>query len=138
MSEPLILLNNTYYISCSNRQCVVYSTWISLQPDSAAAAGLPLQSCLLRSRSVNSAVTFTVQEVEMETGVTPGKNTKTIPLDLTCVFDVFVCPGMVPLPDTAIDFSDLRSQSSRMNERVSHKVEFYFPHYTKFRPHLDI
>lgn len=27
---------------------------------------------------------------------------------------------MVPLPDTAIDFSDLRSQSSRMNERVSH------------------
>lgn len=26
--------------------------------------------------------------------------------------------GMVPLPDTAIDFSDLRSQSSRMNERV--------------------
>lgn len=28
---------------------------------------------------------------------------------------------MVPLPDTAIDFSDLRSQSSRMNERVSRK-----------------
>lgn len=32
---------------------------------------------------------------------------------------VTVCSGMVPLPDTAIDFSDLRSQSSRMNERVS-------------------
>lgn len=28
--------------------------------------------------------------------------------------------GMVPLPDTALDFSDLRSQSSRMNERVRH------------------
>ncbi|XP_056298760.1 zf-DHHC domain-containing protein [Pseudoliparis swirei] len=26
-------------------------------------------------------------------------------------------PGMVPLPETAMDFSDLRSQSSRMNER---------------------
>lgn len=34
---------------------------------------------------------------------------------------VSVCLGMVPLPDTAIDFSDLRSQSSRMNERVSRK-----------------
>ncbi|XP_030193389.1 palmitoyltransferase ZDHHC3 isoform X3 [Gadus morhua] len=30
---------------------------------------------------------------------------------------VFSDPGMVPLPETAIDFSDLRSQS-RMNERV--------------------
>ncbi|KAM8882494.1 palmitoyltransferase ZDHHC3 [Synchiropus picturatus] len=30
---------------------------------------------------------------------------------------VFSDPGMVPLPDTAIDFSDLRSQSSRMNDR---------------------
>ncbi|KAF3697664.1 Palmitoyltransferase ZDHHC3 [Channa argus] len=30
---------------------------------------------------------------------------------------VFSDPGMVPLPETAIDFSDLRSQSSRMSER---------------------
>ncbi|KAL4618257.1 palmitoyltransferase ZDHHC3-like [Arapaima gigas] len=30
---------------------------------------------------------------------------------------VFSDPGMVPLPDTAIDFSDLRSQSSRKSER---------------------
>lgn len=30
---------------------------------------------------------------------------------------------MVPLPETAIDFSDLRSQSNRMNERVE-SVEF--------------
>lgn len=30
--------------------------------------------------------------------------------------------GVVPLPDTAIDFSDLRSQSSRMNERVSCRI----------------
>ncbi|KAF3837443.1 hypothetical protein F7725_004907 [Dissostichus mawsoni] len=30
---------------------------------------------------------------------------------------VFSDPGMVPLPETAMDFSDLRSQSSRMNER---------------------
>ncbi|KAI5607621.1 hypothetical protein C0J50_9940 [Silurus asotus] len=29
---------------------------------------------------------------------------------------VFSDPGMVPLPETAIDFSDLRSQSSRVNE----------------------
>uniref|UniRef100_A0A3B5LIJ7 Palmitoyltransferase n=1 Tax=Xiphophorus couchianus TaxID=32473 RepID=A0A3B5LIJ7_9TELE len=36
-------------------------------------------------------------------------------LSLRCVS---VSPGMVPLPDTALDFSDLRSQSSRMNERV--------------------
>lgn len=39
--------------------------------------------------------------------------------DLTIELCVWT-PGMVPLPDTAIDFSDLRSQSSRMNERVSH------------------
>ncbi|XP_058235930.1 zf-DHHC domain-containing protein isoform X1 [Hemibagrus wyckioides] len=31
---------------------------------------------------------------------------------------VFSDPGMVPLPETAIDFSDLRSQSSRVNDRV--------------------
>lgn len=33
-------------------QCVVYSAWIGLQPDPAAAAGLSLQGRLLRSRSV--------------------------------------------------------------------------------------
>ncbi|KAI2668734.1 Type I phosphatidylinositol 4,5-bisphosphate 4-phosphatase-B [Labeo rohita] len=32
---------------------------------------------------------------------------------------VFSDPGMVPLPETAIDFSDLRSQSNRLNDRVS-------------------
>lgn len=64
--------------------------------------------------------------------------------DLTFVFNVFLgcrCPGMVPLPDTAIDFSDLRSQSSRMNERVSRKVKIhllfsiliiFLTNYTKF------
>ncbi|XP_056883036.1 zf-DHHC domain-containing protein isoform X1 [Takifugu flavidus] len=41
--------------------------------------------------------------------------------------------GVVPLPDTAIDFSDLRSQSSRMNERgcegwtVCSRCETYRP-----------
>ncbi|XP_029382626.1 palmitoyltransferase ZDHHC3 isoform X2 [Echeneis naucrates] len=46
---------------------------------------------------------------------------------------VFSDPGMVPLPDTAIDFSDLRSQSSRMNERgcegwtVCNRCETYRP-----------
>uniref|UniRef100_A0A3B4ESX0 Palmitoyltransferase n=1 Tax=Pundamilia nyererei TaxID=303518 RepID=A0A3B4ESX0_9CICH len=46
---------------------------------------------------------------------------------------VFSDPGMVPLPDTAIDFSDLRSQSSRMNERgcegwtVCSRCETYRP-----------
>uniref|UniRef100_A0A8C7Y284 Palmitoyltransferase n=1 Tax=Oryzias sinensis TaxID=183150 RepID=A0A8C7Y284_9TELE len=37
---------------------------------------------------------------------------------LACHFKaVFSDPGMVPLPETAIDFSDLRSQPSRINER---------------------
>uniref|UniRef100_A0A3Q3N3U8 Palmitoyltransferase n=1 Tax=Labrus bergylta TaxID=56723 RepID=A0A3Q3N3U8_9LABR len=46
---------------------------------------------------------------------------------------VFSDPGMVPLPDTAIDFSELRSQSSRMNERgcegwtVCSRCETYRP-----------
>uniref|UniRef100_A0A674NLL8 Palmitoyltransferase n=2 Tax=Takifugu rubripes TaxID=31033 RepID=A0A674NLL8_TAKRU len=46
---------------------------------------------------------------------------------------VFSDPGVVPLPDTAIDFSDLRSQSSRMNERgcegwtVCSRCETYRP-----------
>ncbi|XP_012705023.2 zf-DHHC domain-containing protein isoform X1 [Fundulus heteroclitus] len=46
---------------------------------------------------------------------------------------VFSDPGMVPLPDTALDFSDLRSQSSRMNERgcegwtVCSRCETYRP-----------
>ncbi|XP_061086150.1 zf-DHHC domain-containing protein isoform X3 [Conger conger] len=46
---------------------------------------------------------------------------------------VFSDPGMVPLPDTAIDFSDLRSQSSRKNERgcegwtVCSRCETYRP-----------
>ncbi|TKS93074.1 Palmitoyltransferase ZDHHC3 [Collichthys lucidus] len=46
---------------------------------------------------------------------------------------VFSDPGMVPLPDTAIDFSDLRSQSSRMNDRgcegwtVCSRCETYRP-----------
>ncbi|XP_045921136.1 zf-DHHC domain-containing protein [Micropterus dolomieu] len=46
---------------------------------------------------------------------------------------VFSDPGMVPLPDTAIDFSDLRSQSSRMSERgcegwtVCSRCETYRP-----------
>ncbi|XP_027018114.1 zf-DHHC domain-containing protein isoform X3 [Tachysurus fulvidraco] len=31
---------------------------------------------------------------------------------------VFSDPGMVPLPETAIDFSDFRSQSSRVNDRA--------------------
>ncbi|TUS06577.1 Palmitoyltransferase ZDHHC3 [Bagarius yarrelli] len=31
---------------------------------------------------------------------------------------VFSDPGLVPLPERAIDFSDLRSQSSRMNDRL--------------------
>lgn len=44
-------------ISCSvswsrSRQCVVYSAWLSVQPDPAAAAGLPLQSRLLGPWSV--------------------------------------------------------------------------------------
>lgn len=87
-------------------QCVVYSTWISVQPDPAAAARLPLQSRLLGPGSV----TVHLDWIKMEgREMTP---------ELTCVTCVH-CPGMVPLPDTAIDFSDLRSQSSRMNERVS-------------------
>uniref|UniRef100_A0A3P8V620 Palmitoyltransferase n=1 Tax=Cynoglossus semilaevis TaxID=244447 RepID=A0A3P8V620_CYNSE len=46
---------------------------------------------------------------------------------------VFSDPGMVPLPDTAIDFSDLRSQSSRISERgcegwtVCSRCETYRP-----------
>ncbi|XP_054457701.1 zf-DHHC domain-containing protein [Anoplopoma fimbria] len=46
---------------------------------------------------------------------------------------VFSDPGMVPLPETAMDFSDLRSQSSRMNERgcegwtVCSRCETYRP-----------
>ncbi|KAM3857340.1 palmitoyltransferase ZDHHC3 [Diretmus argenteus] len=46
---------------------------------------------------------------------------------------VFSDPGMVPLPETAIDFSDLRSQSSRMSERgcegwtVCSRCETYRP-----------
>ncbi|RVE60762.1 hypothetical protein OJAV_G00183870 [Oryzias javanicus] len=46
---------------------------------------------------------------------------------------VFSDPGMVPLPETAIDFSDLRSQSSRINERgcegwtVCSRCETYRP-----------
>lgn len=50
----------------------------------------------------------------------PGN--KTLSLFSSCCFcgvNLFSkCPGMVPLPETAIDFSDLRSQSSRMNDRV--------------------
>ncbi|XP_058877647.1 palmitoyltransferase ZDHHC7 [Acipenser ruthenus] len=39
---------------------------------------------------------------------------------LACHFKaVFSDPGMVPLPEAAIDFSDLRSQSSRNNDRGS-------------------
>ncbi|KAA8582712.1 hypothetical protein FQN60_006383 [Etheostoma spectabile] len=47
---------------------------------------------------------------------------------------VFSDPGIVPLPETAIDFSDLRSQSSRMNDRTSQSAslprlpEVYTPH----------
>ncbi|XP_034155858.1 zf-DHHC domain-containing protein isoform X2 [Pangasianodon hypophthalmus] len=46
---------------------------------------------------------------------------------------VFSDPGMVPLPETAIDFSDLRSQSSRVNDRgcegwtVCSRCETYRP-----------
>uniref|UniRef100_A0A8C1Q1N7 Palmitoyltransferase n=1 Tax=Cyprinus carpio TaxID=7962 RepID=A0A8C1Q1N7_CYPCA len=46
---------------------------------------------------------------------------------------VFSDPGMVPLPETAIDFSDLRSQSSRLNDRgcegwtVCSRCETYRP-----------
>ncbi|XP_076838778.1 palmitoyltransferase ZDHHC3 isoform X2 [Brachyhypopomus gauderio] len=46
---------------------------------------------------------------------------------------VFSDPGMVPLPETAIDFSDLRSQTSRMNDRgcegwtVCSRCETYRP-----------
>uniref|UniRef100_A0A3B1IZE7 Palmitoyltransferase n=1 Tax=Astyanax mexicanus TaxID=7994 RepID=A0A3B1IZE7_ASTMX len=46
---------------------------------------------------------------------------------------VFSDPGMVPLPETAIDFSDLRSQSNRMNDRgcegwtVCSRCETYRP-----------
>ncbi|KAK5848177.1 hypothetical protein PBY51_005813 [Eleginops maclovinus] len=46
---------------------------------------------------------------------------------------VFSDPGMVPLPETAMDFSDLRSQSSRINERgcegwtVCNRCETYRP-----------
>ncbi|XP_072839972.2 palmitoyltransferase ZDHHC3 isoform X1 [Pogona vitticeps] len=34
---------------------------------------------------------------------------------------VFADPGMVPLPDTALDFSDLRSNNSSSNNNTSHK-----------------
>lgn len=88
---------------------MVHSTWISVQPDPSAAAGLPLQGRLLRPRSVT--VHCSASQVETEVG-------EILSLDLPCLMCV-VSPGMVPLPDTAIDFSDLRSQSSRMNERVS-------------------
>ncbi|KAL6118272.1 uncharacterized protein ACO6RY_03103 [Pungitius sinensis] len=46
---------------------------------------------------------------------------------------VFSDPGMVPLPETAMDFSDLRSQSTRINERgcegwtVCSRCETYRP-----------
>ncbi|XP_053471648.1 zf-DHHC domain-containing protein isoform X2 [Ictalurus furcatus] len=46
---------------------------------------------------------------------------------------VFSDPGIVPLPETAIDFSDLRSQSSRVNDRgcegwtVCSRCETYRP-----------
>ncbi|KAM8899026.1 palmitoyltransferase ZDHHC3 isoform 2-T2 [Spinachia spinachia] len=46
---------------------------------------------------------------------------------------VFSDPGLVPLPETAMDFSDLRSQSTRMNERgcegwtVCSRCETYRP-----------
>ncbi|XP_051924306.1 zf-DHHC domain-containing protein isoform X1 [Hippocampus zosterae] len=46
---------------------------------------------------------------------------------------VFSDPGVVPLPDTALDFSDLRSQSSRMSDRgcegwtVCSRCETYRP-----------
>ncbi|XP_062866740.1 zf-DHHC domain-containing protein [Trichomycterus rosablanca] len=46
---------------------------------------------------------------------------------------VFSDPGVVPLPEMAIDFSDLRSQSSRMNDRgcegwtVCSRCETYRP-----------
>ncbi|XP_056318107.1 zf-DHHC domain-containing protein [Danio aesculapii] len=46
---------------------------------------------------------------------------------------VFSDPGMVPLPETAIDFSDLRSQSNRLNDRgcegwtVCSRCETYRP-----------
>ncbi len=37
-----------------------------------------------------------------------------------CKFVPFIInTGIVPLPETAIDFSDLRSQSNRLNDRVS-------------------
>ncbi|XP_059409640.1 zf-DHHC domain-containing protein isoform X2 [Carassius carassius] len=43
---------------------------------------------------------------------------------------VFSDPGMVPLPETAIDFSDLRSQSNHLNDRgwtVCSRCETYRP-----------
>ncbi|KAG6923515.1 palmitoyltransferase ZDHHC3-like, partial [Chelydra serpentina] len=46
---------------------------------------------------------------------------------------VFADPGMVPLPDTAIDFSDLRSSTSHKSERsnedwtVCNRCETYRP-----------
>ncbi|XP_061768645.1 zf-DHHC domain-containing protein isoform X2 [Nerophis ophidion] len=46
---------------------------------------------------------------------------------------VFSDPGVVPLPETALDFSDLRSQSSRINDRgcegwtVCSRCETYRP-----------
>ncbi|XP_077597732.1 palmitoyltransferase ZDHHC3 isoform X1 [Stigmatopora nigra] len=46
---------------------------------------------------------------------------------------VFSDPGVVPLPDTALDFSDLRSQTSRMSDRgcqgwtVCSRCETYRP-----------
>lgn len=46
----------------------------------------------------------------------------------------FTIKGMVPLPETAIDFSDLRSQSNRMNDRVS--VTDLFTTVTVFKLYL--
>uniref|UniRef100_A0A3B5LBA0 Palmitoyltransferase n=1 Tax=Xiphophorus couchianus TaxID=32473 RepID=A0A3B5LBA0_9TELE len=41
---------------------------------------------------------------------------------LACHSKAVFSDPMVPLPDTALDFSDLRSQSSRMNERINNCV----------------
>uniref|UniRef100_A0A3P9PA14 Palmitoyltransferase n=1 Tax=Poecilia reticulata TaxID=8081 RepID=A0A3P9PA14_POERE len=52
---------------------------------------------------------------------------------LACHYKAVFSDPMVPLPDTALDFSDLRSQPSRMNERgcdgwtVCSRCEIYRP-----------
>lgn len=87
---------------------MVYSTWICIQPDSYAAAGLPLQGRILRPRSL----------MAFEQAARHNSSFKSST-------NACVGLGMVPLPDTAIDFSDLRSQSSRMNEQVSHVTKSF-------------